>query len=198
MLEKIDVEQVDHLIKEEDSFWAWSLHGGKHYITNRCLAFVVDKEDADETTEGWELLECLESHFDKSPDEGMTLIMKYGDVTENRASKIAETLEKQFANKSIIEGKVTPFIYADKHLRYRWTQFSGFSLFIQDKYISLLYDAVDEPIFADGPHSPAFLCDGKFIILPIKNMENRVNKSFYDFEKLISSLPKAIETTETA
>ncbi len=177
LLEKIDMEHLTSLMNNEN-WWAWCIQDGKHWITNRHFVLILDIAEVDEETEGWELLTCLEEKFDKqTPLEGKQLVSHMGfinDTLGKSGKTIADSLKETIlAKPSENLGVVTPLIYARKHFRNRYLKFPSFDLFVQDDYISVLYEAVKEPVYADGFDKPLFLCDGQFVILPVVEKENK-------------------------
>ncbi|MEK5419396.1 hypothetical protein [Paenibacillus sp. FSL L8-0708] len=188
MMNNFNVEQLESLMDRGGSWWAFQSREGFFYLTNRHLALRIVKEEWEEDEDGWELLDLIERKYklnEENPGEQI-LVLHEGVALTKPGGKIAETLDKQFSQISKKQGEITPFIYANKHFRYRWNRFSDFDLYLDDDYLRLIYDCEKETIYADGPESPAYLFGGNLVILPIKKNGSPWDKSgLNDFEKMV-------------
>lgn len=185
ILEKLNNEQFVTLIENEADLLMWSLVDGNYYANTRHFSIRVTDKEVKEPGEydfDWDLRSYMKGIFGRHPQEGQTLMMHFGKITE-KDSKIINSLVENHKKKPSNAGVVTPCIYAHGIFRHRWAKFAGFDLFVQDMLISLLYDVEDEPVYSDGPESPAYFCDGDLFILPVRNVGDWVPAELQDLEK---------------
>lgn len=180
----------EHLVKlvDESQFLIWGIEGTWHIIGTRHFAFRVGAKEMEDNEDAWGLADWLETTFKKrSPAIGSTLIIQNGEVKEgvHYAKQLAD---KYFTTIPKIEGITTPFLYAISTFRYRWIKFEAYNVFVNDDYLSILFDTECEPAFSDGPKKPLYMHDGDFLILPISNMDNKVTTGELEaFEELLKS-----------
>lgn len=165
----------DHLVKlfDESQFLVWGIEDKWHVVGTRHFAFRIDVLVMEEDEDAWPLASWLEETFGRIPKSGETFVFNHGSIkTDVHFAK--QMLDKYFTNISKNEGKTTPFLYAIGSFRYRWIKFPNGNVFVNDEYLSILYDTENEPAFSDGQKTPLYMHGGDFMILPIKNMDNKV------------------------
>lgn len=191
LLQNFDDEQFVSLIHENDSFLMWFIFEGHHYVCNRHFSIRISVKEAEENEAGWPFIAFLENSFVKKPTDGKALLMQYGNVTDFEGVKTITSIVSQHKAKSKTAGTVTTFILARGIQRCRWAKFKDFNMFLQDKYISLLIDPEDEPIYADGPESAAYFHDGDFLLLPFRfspGGNEAAAKEMTEFEAIMADL----------